>query len=59
MPDATQAQPEDETTDEVTYASFILRCWTGPGGRIRVRLIDVHLASAEAVADLADLRAGA
>ena len=55
MPDATQAQPEDETTDTVTYASFILRCWTGPGGQIRVRLIDVQTGVSRPVADLAGL----
>jgi hypothetical protein len=55
MPDATQVQPEDETTDTVYYASFILRCWTSPGGQIRVRLIDVQSSISRPVADLADL----
>ena len=55
MPDPTQTQPEDETTDEVTYASFILRCWTGPGGQIRVRLIDVQSGVSRAVAGVDDL----
>lgn len=57
MPDATQFQPEDEPTDLQGnyYASFILRCWTSPGGQIRARLIDVQSGVSRPVADLADL----
>jgi len=50
-----RVRPEDETTEEVTYASFILRCWTGPGGQIRVRLIDVQSGVSRPVAGVDDL----
>lgn len=45
----------DEESDAPHYASFILRCWTGKGGKVRVRLIDVHSGVSRPVTDLADL----
>jgi hypothetical protein len=56
MPDPIQRQPsEDEGPEAIHHASFVLRCWTGAGGQIRARLIDVQSGVSLPVADLADL----
>jgi hypothetical protein len=56
MKETDQLQPHPAGTPGVPqYASFILRCWTGEGGQIHVRLIDVNTGVGQAVADVADL----
>ena len=39
------------------YASFILRCWTGGGGQMRVRLIDVRSGADCSLDDITELPA--
>jgi hypothetical protein len=56
MPDPTQHELSEGHRPEATHhASFILRCWTGAGGQIRARLIDVQSGTSLPVANLADL----
>ncbi len=46
---------DEERHKPPTYASFVLRCWTGDAGQIRARLIDLNSGVSYAVADLARL----
>ena len=41
--------------DAPQYASFLLRCWAGEGGRVRARLIEVRSGLSYPLADLAGL----
>jgi hypothetical protein len=43
MKTSHQAEPHDQIDDARTYyTSFILRCQTSPGGRVRARLVNVR-----------------
>jgi hypothetical protein len=56
MPGTTEIRPaENQQTEAVHHASFVLRCWIGSDGQIRARLIDVQSGISHPLASLADL----
>jgi hypothetical protein len=57
MTGAGFSENESENGSTLWHASFILRCWSNPGGKVRARLIDVRTGVTYPLADLDDIPA--
>lgn len=56
MTDASHRHPfGNEQSDPPHHTSFIVRCWTGEGEKVHVRLTGVHSGVSRPMTGLADL----
>ena len=51
----SEPAPEGDENVSSRYASFILRCWTGEGQPMRLRLVDVNSGTSHTLNDLSQL----